>query len=83
MTLCRDVVIIYHNKYTCDDKRLGISGDVMITYHWNSCCDNLSHTCGGKRWRYVEMLWKKIMLCWDVVIIYHNKYTCAGKDDVL
>ena len=21
MTLCRDVVIFYHNKYTCGDKR--------------------------------------------------------------
>ena len=24
-----------------------------------------------------------LTLCWDDVIIYHNKYTCGGKDDVI
>ena len=42
-------MIIYHNKYTCADKRLHISGDVVISttrtlvvriYH--------KYTCGGK-----------------------------------
>ena len=27
-----------------------------------------------KRWRYVDMLWKNMTLCRDVVIIYHHMY---------
>ena len=41
MTLCRDVVIIYHSKYTCGTKII-LCRDVVIIYH-------SKYTCGEKK----------------------------------